>query len=214
MFEYFLFDFDGTLMDTSPGVYNSFDRVVNHYKLGIDRSVYRKMIGPPLRESFANILGLPENEIVNAMAKYREYYSVTGMYEADFYPGVLDVIRKLRSMGKRIFVATSKPEIYARSILEKKGVLDLFDFVGGSDIEEKGRVEKVDVVKYVLESNQIEDLSKCLMIGDRFYDVKGAHLAGIKCAGILWGFGSRSEMEECGADYIVSDPGNIIFCGD
>lgn len=214
MFEYFLFDFDGTLMDTSPGVYNSFDRVVNHYKLGIDRSVYRRMIGPPLRESFANILGLPENEIVNAMAKYREYYSVTGMYEADFYPGVLDVIRKLRSMGKRIFVATSKPEIYARSILEKKGVLDLFDFVGGSDIEEKGRVEKVDVVKYVLESNQIEDLSKCLMIGDRFYDVKGAHLAGIKCAGILWGFGSRSEMEECGADYIVSDPRNIIFCGD
>ncbi|MCI7441327.1 MAG: HAD hydrolase-like protein [Treponema sp.] len=214
MFEYFLFDFDGTLMDTSPGVYNSFDRVVNHYKLGIDRSVYRRMIGPPLRESFANILGLPENEIVNAMAKYREYYSVTGMYEADFYPGVLDVIRKLRSMGKRIFVATSKPEIYARSILEKKGVLDLFDFVGGSDIEEKGRVEKVDVVKYVLESNQIEDLSKCLMIGDRFYDVNGAHLAGIKCAGILWGFGSRSEMEECGADYIVSDPGYIILCGD
>ena len=72
MFEYFVFDFDGTLMDTSPGVYNSFDRVVNHYKLGIDRSVYRRMIGPPLRESFANILGLPENEIVNAMAKYRE----------------------------------------------------------------------------------------------------------------------------------------------
>lgn len=214
MFEYFLFDFDGTLMDTSPGVYNSFDRVVDHYNLGIDRSVYRRMIGPPLRESFANILGLPENEIVNAMAKYREYYSVTGMYEADFYPGVLDAIRKLRSMGKKIFVATSKPEIYARSILEKKGVMDLFDFVGGSDIEEKGRVEKVDVVKYVLESNQIDDLSKCLMIGDRFYDVKGAHLAGIKCAGILWGFGSRSEMEECGADYIVSDPEHIISCGD
>ncbi len=207
MFDYILFDFDGTLMDTSKGVFNSFDKVVAHYGLNIDRAIYSTMIGPPLKESFSKTLGLPEAEIQNAMQIYRSYYAQDGMFEAEIYSGVVELIENLRAAGKKIFVATSKPEIYARQILERKEILGLFDFVGGSDLEEKSRVEKCDVVKYVLQSNGISaQKEKCLLIGDRHYDVDGAHSAGIKCAGILWGFGTRKEFEECGADFIFESP--------
>ncbi len=209
MFDYILFDFDGTLMDTSEGVYKSFDNVVAHYKLNISKDVYSTMIGPPLIESFSKTLKIPESEIQNAMAVYREYYSKQGMFEASVYDGVVELIKKLKASEKKVFVATSKPEIYAKQILEKKGILDLFDFVGGSDLEEKVRVEKVDIVKYVLKENKIKNKEKCILIGDRKFDIAGAHAAGIKCAGILWGFGSRKEFEEYSADFILETPNDV-----
>ena len=95
-------------------------------------------------------------------------------------------------------------------IIERKGLLDLFDFIGGSDITEKGRVTKEDVVKYVLESQKLsENKNDCILIGDRNFDVNGAHAVGIKCAGILWGFGSRKELEEAGADWIFEAPEDL-----
>ncbi len=216
MFNYIFFDFDGTLMDTSKGVFNSFDKVVEHYGLDVDKSVYSTMIGPPLLESFKNTLGLPDEEIQNAMKVYRDYYSVKGMFEADVYDGVVELIKKLRSDGKKIYVATSKPQVYAEKILEKKGMLELFDFVGGADLEEKLRVNKVEIIDYVLYNQNITDKkNECLMIGDRFYDVNGAHKAGLKCAGILWGFGSESEFKDAEADFILKgteDVYNLISC--
>lgn len=210
MFNHILFDFDGTIMDTSPGIYDSFDRVIAHYKLDFPRSQYQRMIGPPLRESFRTILGIPQDEIQNATKVYRDYYTVEGMYNANVYPGVVQLIEKLRKSGKKIYTATSKPEILTKQILEKKGLIDLFDFVGGSDMEEKGRVEKKDVVKYVLETQNLSDnKDNCILIGDRNFDVNGAHEAGIKCAGILWGFGNRKEFLECGADWILETPEDV-----
>lgn len=210
MFNHILFDFDGTIMDTSPGIYDSFDRVIAHYKLDFPRSQYQRMIGPPLRESFRTILGIPQDEIQNATKVYRDYYTVEGMYNTNVYPGVVQLIEKLRKSGKKIYTATSKPEILTKQILEKKGLIDLFDFVGGSDMEEKGRVEKKDVVKYVLETQSLSDnKDNCILIGDRNFDVNGAHEAGIKCAGILWGFGNRQEFLECGADWILETPEDV-----
>lgn len=209
MFKRILFDFDGTLMDTSRGVFNSFDRVVEHYKLNIPRSVYPLMIGPPLKESFTKILKLPESEIVPAMAVYRDYYARAGMFEADVYDGVVPLIKALRDAGLRTFVATSKPEVYANEILKRKGMLELFDFVGGADLEEKIRVEKCDIIQYVLETDGNTNKDDCLLIGDRLYDVEGAHAAGIRAAGILWGFGTREEFERCGADYILETPEDV-----
>lgn len=210
MYDYILFDFDGTLMDTSRGVFASFDKVVEHYKLDIDRRIYNTMIGPPLLESFSKTLHLPDSEIRNAIAVYREYYVAEGMYQADVYPGVVDLIKKLKADGKMICTATSKPEIYARAILERKGMLDLFDFAGGADTDEKSRVTKLDVVNYVLKTQNLEDKKdRCILIGDRHYDINGAHAAGIKCAGILWGFGDRKEFEENGADYILETPEEV-----
>lgn len=207
MFDHILFDFDGTIMDTSPGIYDSFDKVVAHYKLDFPRSGYSRMIGPPIRESFSTILGLPDEEINNAIAVYRSYYSVEGIYNANVYDGVPELIRHLREAGKTICTATSKPEVFTKKIIENKGLTDLFDFIGGSDTAENGRTEKKDVVEYVLESRNISHLKdRCILVGDRYFDVKGAHEAGIKCAGILWGFGSRKEFEEAGADWILETP--------
>ena len=168
------------------------------------------MIGPPLRESFGNILNLPESEIRNAIKVYRDYYSTEGMYNARLYDGVVELIENLRKSGKKIYTATSKPELFTRRILEKYELDHLFDFIGGSDLEERGRVEKKDVVEYVVNTRKLSDnKEKCILIGDRKYDVVGAHEAGIKCAGILWGFGSREEFESCGADFILETPSDV-----
>jgi len=211
-FEYLLFDFDGTIFDTSPGIFESFDAVAKHYGINIDKNVYNKMIGPPLKYSFVEYFGLPESEVQNAIAAYRDFYSDKGgMFNCKVYDGVLDLLKKLRESGKKIFVATSKPEEYAKAILEKNGMLGLFDFVGGSDMNEKSRVEKVDVVNYVLQSQSIEDKKdSVLMIGDRLFDVNGAHSAGLKCLGILWGFGSQKELEDSGADFICETPEDVL----
>lgn len=202
-FKHIFFDFDGTLFDSSEGVFKSFDHVVQHYGLNINRDVYNTMIGPPLYDSFSRVFGLPQSEIHNAISVYREYYEQGGLLECRVYEGVTDLIKKLRNAGFKTYVATSKPEVYARRIIEHKGMSDLFDFIGGSDEAEKFRVNKIDVINYIIETMGLQDQKdSILMIGDRKYDVEGAHEAGLKCMGILWGFGSRSEFQQCGADFI------------
>ena len=205
-----LFDFDGTICDTSPGIFASMQIVCNHYNLSFGLDTFAKMIGPPLQESFSKIFHLPESEVRNAIKVYRDYYSAEGMFLCEPYDGVLELIHALRDSGKRVFVATSKPEEYTRKIIERKGISELFDFVGGADMAEKNRIDKVDVINYVLEKNALsEKRDSVLMIGDRFYDINGAHLAGLKALGILWGFGDRTELEEYGSDYICSTPEDV-----
>lgn len=214
-FEYFLFDFDGTIFDTSEGIFNSLDKVCVHYNLENTRDDFSRMIGPPLSESFATVFHLPESEIQDAIKVYRDYYSKEGMFQCSLYPGVTEMIQRLKSKGRKVFIATSKPEIYTKQILERKGLLQFFDFVGGADFEEKVRCEKVDVINYVLSVNRLSgQKEKCLMLGDRNYDINGAHKAGLKAAGVLWGFGGRKELEEAGADFIFETPEEIqgAFC--
>lgn len=212
-FDTILFDFDGTVFDTSPGVFNAFDYFLAKYNMEFPREKYSLMIGPPLKESFVNILKFPPEEADEAMNVYREYYGTKGIFECDVYPGVIKLVEDLHKAGKKVFVATSKPEIYTNQILERKNMTGLFDFVGGSDLEEKTRVEKIDIIKYVLSSNGLDSpdkFDKILMVGDRKYDVIGAHAVGIKCCGILWGFGNRDEFRECGADFICETPKDVL----
>lgn len=203
-FKNIFFDFDGTIADSSEGVIKSFDYVLKSYGISVDKSLYQKMIGPPLRESFSKILGFPDSEVANAIKKYREYYKPHGLFECKIYDGFVDLLKSLRKKSYKIFVATSKPEDFARQILEHFGIADLFDFIGGSSMDEKTRIEKVDVVRYVISENNLNP-KECILVGDRKYDVLGAHEAGIKCMGILWGFGNKAEFEECGADFICAD---------
>ncbi|MBR1912625.1 MAG: HAD hydrolase-like protein [Treponema sp.] len=199
-----LFDFDGTLFDTSKGVFKSFDKVVECYKLDVpDKSVYNTMIGPPLRESFSRVFKLPEDKLVEAMDVYRKCYAASGMFEVQVYDGVIPLIERLRQAGKTVCIATSKPEVYTKKILERQGMLDLFDFVAGSDLEEARRVNKVDVIRYVLAEMGLEDKKdECVLVGDTHFDAAGAKAAGIDCIGILYGFGTRQELEAYGATYI------------
>lgn len=206
----FLFDFDGTICDTSPGIFASMQKVCEHYKLSYKEDTFVKMIGPSLKESFSTIFHLPENEITNAIKVYRDFYSVEGMYMCEPYDGVPELLAKLHDAGKKIFVATSKPEHFTKKIIERKDLTHFFDFIGGADVEEKNRTSKIDVINYVLKENKITDLDKTIMIGDRFYDINGAHKAGLKAIGILWGFGSRTEFEQCGADFIFETPQELL----
>lgn len=203
-FKNIFFDFDGTIADSSEGVIKSFDYVLRSYGITVDKAVYQKMIGPPLRESFSKILGFPDSEVANAIKKYREYYKPHGLFECKIYDGFVDLLKSLRKKSYKIFVATSKPEHFAKQILEHFKIDNLFDFIGGSSMDEKTRIEKVDVVRYVISENKL-NLQECILVGDRKYDVLGAHEAGIKCMGILWGFGSKQEFEESGADFICAD---------
>lgn len=210
-FENILFDFDGTVCDTSEGIYASMQKVVDFYKLPYGISDFKKMIGPSLKESFTTIFHLPESEVTNAIKVYRDYYGVEGMYMCTPYDGVEDLIKELRSMGKKIFVATSKPELYTKQIIERKGMTPLFDFIGGADLAEQKRIEKIQVINYVLKENKLEDKKdSCLMIGDRCYDINGAHTAGMKGCGILWGFGNKEEFEQCKADFICEKPSDVL----
>ena len=211
MYNYIFFDFDGTLFDTSEGVFKSFDRVAEHYHIELaDKSIYNTMIGPPLRESFTRVFHFKEEELAPAMAVYRDYYQKQGMFEVRAYDGITDCIKALRAAGKKVYVATSKPEVYARQILEKQGMLDLFDFVGGSDLAEKDRVNKVDIINYVLESEGLSyRKAECVMVGDTHFDMDGAAKAGLDTIGVLYGFGSRESLEQSGAKVIVQTPADV-----
>lgn len=220
MFDYILFDLDGTLMDSSRGIFKAYDRVVSQFKLDVPRSDYPLMIGPPLREGFTKVLKVRGRQLDAAIRVYREAYVNEGIFEADIYPGVVELIKALCGAGKKTFVATSKPEALARRVLEHKGIATLFDFTGGAEsgaeIEtapgeppREIRSEKRDVIEYVLRANGVTDKGKCVLIGDRFYDVRGAHAAGIRCIGVLWGFGKRAELEEYGADWIFASPEGV-----
>lgn len=204
-----LFDFDGTLMDTSRGVFNSFDHVCDSF--GIERkgaAFYSRLIGPPLMDSFTNAFGFSEEDAKKAMLYYREYYTPKGIFEVEVYEGLPELLQKLKSAGKKLFVATSKPEVFARQLLEHFSLLDYFDFAGGSDLEET-RVAKSDVIEYVLAQGGIKDKNDCLMIGDRKFDVEGAKACGLKTLGILWGFGSEEELLSSGAVALAKNPSQL-----
>ena len=209
-FEYIFFDFDGTIMNTSEGVFEGFDRVREYFNIELeDKSVYNTMIGPPLYESFDRVFHLTGKELEKGIEVFHDYYTPIGLYKCKLYDEVAPLIKKLKAAGKKIYVATSKPEVYARQLLQKFGIDSLFDFIGGVDMEGVRR-DKIDVIRYVMDTNNLNDVKdQCLMLGDTHYDIDGAKLAGLKSMGILWGFGSEKSLRESGADYIAKDATHV-----
>ncbi len=196
-----LFDLDGTLTDPYEGITKSVQGALAH--LGIDepdRQKLRRFIGPPLRESFARFYNVAPDRIEEAISKYREYFSVTGLFENDMYDGIEPFLCELCERGMKILLATSKPEPYARRITEHFGLTEYFFEQCGSDFE--GKYEsKAQVVARALELCG-EDKADVLMVGDRMHDIIGAKENGIDSAGVLWGYGDRRELVGAGADII------------
>ncbi len=209
IYDYVLFDFDGTIADTSAGIFNTFDFVKSVISgRDVPRSEYKKLIGPPLSYSFKEYFGLPESEIPSAIKIFREQYAKKGLFECAMYEGLRELFETLSKNGKKLFVATSKPEAYAKKLLAHFGVAHYFAYVGGSDIEET-RAKKSEIIEYVLAAAGIEDKSRAVMVGDRVFDVNGAKEAGLDCIGVLFGFGNRSELEDAGAIAIAKTPADI-----
>lgn len=199
-----LFDLDGTITDPAEGIANSVAHALKKFGIEVEdkRELYR-FIGPPLVDSFRDFYGFTEEQARQALVYYREYYGVTGIYENVVYDGMEQLLYDLRRQGYRLLVATSKPELYARRIFDSFCLTDHFDVIAGSDMAEK-RADKAQVIAYALEQAGITDRSQAVMIGDRRYDVIGAHKEGLPCVGVLFGHGSREELEQAGAAHVVA----------
>lgn len=204
-YKYILFDLDGTVTDPGIGITNSVMHALR--KFGIieeDRSRLYKFIGPPLADSFRQFYEFSEEETARGIEYYREYFTDKGIFENEVYEGMEELLAALNRQGRKLIIATSKPEVFAERILEHFHLDSYFSFVAGATMDEK-RVKKAEVIAYALESCGISDLSGVLMIGDRKHDVIGAHEVGVDVMGVLHGYGSREELEKAGADYIAEN---------
>lgn len=201
--EYLLFDLDGTLTDPKEGITKSVQYSLRHFGIEVENlDELCCFIGPPLKDSYMEYFGFSEEQARKAIDIYREYFSEKGLYENKAYEGVFGVLQSLLKAGKKLYVASSKPEVFVRMILEHFGLDSCFLFMGGADMDET-RVKKADVIRYVLKECGITDLDKTVMIGDRKHDVLGAKETGIASVGVLYGYGSRQELTEAGADALA-----------
>lgn len=198
-----LFDLDGTLTDSAPGILNSVRYACRKMQLPEPApETLRRFLGPPLLDSFRDLVGLSQEESQQAVAAFREYFPTKGLFENEVYPGVETMLRELKAAGKTVVLATSKPEEYARRILEHFALAQYFDAICGATLDER-RTDKAGVIAYALQTAHITNTADTVMVGDREHDVKGAAKNGLPCIGALYGYGSREELSTAGAAAIA-----------
>ena len=204
-YNYLLLDLDGTITDSEEGITRCVEYALNHFGIQVnDLHELSPFIGPPLLDSFKEFYHFTDEQAVIATAKYRERYVDKGILENKLYPGIKEFLAKTCEHNKTVILATSKPEIFAKRILDHFGLSRYFSSVAGSGLDGSLHT-KTDVINYILQSNNITDLGSVVMIGDRKHDIIGAKNAGIDSVGVLYGFGDYKELSEAGADYIVED---------
>lgn len=202
-YQHLLFDLDGTLTNSSAGIYNAINYALT--QLGLEKQpdhALQSFIGPPLVESFSQQLKLSPERTKQAVTYYRDYYAAKGLYENTPYLGIPQLLQQLKQDGYRLYVATSKPEAFAITILQHFQLADYFQAIYGATLD-ASRSQKTDVIRYALKHSAIVRLDTTLMIGDRYHDICGALENGIQCCGVTYGFGSRQELQEAGATYLV-----------
>lgn len=206
-FQTLLFDLDGTVTDSALGVTRSFAYALDCFGIREDPANLFKVVGPPLHVSFMEFYGFSKEDAFRAVDKYREYYREKGIFECRLYDGVRELLTALKASGKELLIASSKPEYFVKQILENFGIADLFDFAAGSLLD-GGRTDKAEVVDYAL-SHARGKIGGTVMIGDRCFDVEGGHAEGLPVIGVTWGYGSRQELKEAGADFLADSPDEL-----
>lgn len=204
-YRYCFFDLDGTLTDSSAGILHSVTYALK--KSGLTPPPEDQLfcfIGPPLVRAFAEFSGMTHEQALRAVTYYREYYPEKGIFECTVYPGIRALLERLRAEGTVCVLATCKPHVFAKRILEHFSLDEYFAFVSGPEFDGT-RNEKGEVIAYAMEQLGIRDPKQVLMIGDRRDDVCGAAANGIDTAGAAWGFGSRKELEEAGAIAVLEN---------
>lgn len=202
-YKYILFDFDGTLSDSAPGVLLSFERALTELGREIPgREVLIRFVGPPLTETFTGYFGFSDEELPEVLRIFRREYAAVGLDNQKMFPGVPEMLERIKGSGRKMAVATSKRESFARQICREYGIADYFEIIAGSS-EDDVRNRKDDIIVYALSEMGVTDRAEVLMVGDRLYDVEGAKNCGIDCMGILYGYGDREELEKAGAKYIA-----------
>lgn len=209
-YDYLLFDLDGTLTDPAEGITNSVVHALNKWGIEVsDKKELYCFIGPPLSASFKKYFGFSEEDSLKCVEYYREYFRDRGIFENKVYEGIPELLDHLRKEGKTIILATSKPEKFAKQILEHFDLAKYFDFVAGASMDES-RNKKEDVIRYALEMSHVADTSRALMIGDREQDIVGARLNSLDSLGVLYGYGDREEHTAAGATYIAETVEDIL----
>jgi phosphoglycolate phosphatase len=203
-----LFDLDGTLIDSSPGIRRCVDESLAHHgHPAITDEQFSSFIGPPLTTGFG-FAASDESLIESLITVYREHYGAGGMYEYSVYDGISELLTRLNDAGFRLAVATSKRTGFARPVVEHAGLASQFEIVVGSERDGAG-AEKPVVMRSVFEQLGIDDPTTVVMIGDREHDGYGAAATGTDFIGVLWGFGSRGELQAAGARELVAHPSEI-----
>jgi phosphoglycolate phosphatase len=214
MYRCVLFDLDGTLTDSGPGIMWAAQSALRD--MGIEEkssAELRKFVGPPLADSFRERYGLKGADCDEAVRLYRDYYNNHGgVYQNSVYPGIPELLMKLRNADRTLIIATSKSDWATRTVLSHFGLDRYFGIVAAAD--DILRRTKTDVIRYAVGLAGIHDLSEAVMVGDRYHDIMAAKELGIDSIGVLFGYGSRRELEESGADYIAEtaeEIGSIIL---
>ena len=206
------FDLDGTLTDPGEGITNSVAYALERWGIHVaDRRTLYPFIGPPLIDSFERFYGFSPADARAAVDVYREYFTERGIFENELYPGIPALLERLRAAGRKVVMATSKPEPFAVRIAEHFGIAEYFDCIAGASLDEETRTHKWEVIEYALERLGGPAPSEVLMVGDREHDVLGAARCGIATLGVLYGYGSREELINAGAIAVV---GTVEAAGD
>ena len=208
-----MFDLDGTLSDPKIGITTSVQYALAKFGIDVaDRETLVPFIGPPLIESFERYFGFSHEQAKDAVAAYREYFGVTGLFENDLYPGIPDLLASLKSRGVALGVATSKATIYAQRIVEHFGIAQYFDIVVGSNLDHT-RVAKTEVIAYLRSERAAFQTDKIVMIGDREHDILGAAANAVAGIGVAYGYGSPEELSAAGAIAVahsVTELGHLL----
>ncbi|MGN0989020.1 MAG: HAD hydrolase-like protein, partial [Eubacteriales bacterium] len=198
-----IFDLDGTLSNPELGITTCAQLGLKELGIEEKRENLRRFIGPPLIDSFMNFYGLTREQADRALAKYRERYSTVGLFENEIYPGIPEMLAKVKQSGSKIALATAKPECFAIRILEKFDIDKYFDAIVGSELDGR-RTDKAELINEGFARLGAEK-KNCVMVGDRKFDIIGAKKVGIKAVGLRYGFAdnANSELENAGADFVV-----------
>ncbi len=203
-FTHVLFDLDGTLTDPKEGITRSAAHALEHFGIHADPETLTCFIGPPLTETFGERYGFSDEQITVAVARFREYFEPRGWLENVPYPGIEKTLERLQNAGLKLILATSKPERFAVRIMERFDLAKYFTHLCGAPMDERRAGKAVIVARAVREAG-ITDLSRAVMVGDRRHDVEGARQNGLDTVGVLWGYGTREELETVGAKFIAAD---------
>lgn len=199
-----LFDLDGTLFDTKEGIVNCVRYTLDYY--GVKEETVgnlEKFIGPPLHRSFEMFCGFEPEKAVEAAGKYRERYKDEGVYECRPYDGLEDMLKTLVEKGKRLGIATSKPEVFALKIIEKYQLGKYFEYITGSLLDNTRATKEDVIIEELSRFSALDNRENVVMIGDREHDILGAKATGLMSVGVRYGFAKGNELEEAGADYVV-----------
>ena len=209
-FDYVIFDFDGTVADTGEGILKSLQySFVAMGDPAPELKDLEKFIGPPVYYSYTHFYGVPEEKVDLYVKKYRERYREKGIYESKVYVGLVELINSLKENGIKVGIASSKPESLIHSVGDYLEITDLFDAIVGVKTDNSKHSSKAGLITQAMSDLGVTDKNKVLMVGDRCFDIDGAHEAGVKCCAALWGYGDEEEFKAHKADFIVKYPKEI-----